>query len=920
MKFQFDKNQDYQLQAIQSVIDLLDGQSLAKSDFEFSMADTNSGSITFTEAGVGNNLTLTEEELLANLNEVQRKNELREDEISLNIEKLWYNEETTVDGVLEGKSVVTEFPNYSIEMETGTGKTYVYLRSIYELNKIYGFKKFVIVVPSVAIREGVIKSLQITFDHFQEIYENQPAEYKVYDSGRLTDLGNFAKSSAIQIFVINIDSFSKDVNIINQVRESGIKPIEYIQKSNPIVIIDEPQNMETDIRKRAIANLNPLFTLRYSATHKNLYNLVYKLDPVKAYDLGLVKQIEVDSVIARNDSSGAFISVDGFRMAKKSVTAKVSIFVNEKSGVQKKQVSVKVGDDIYKLSKNWDTYKDGYVINELDAENQFLEFSSGQIVYQGQAIGGLTDQILKEMVDATVENHIKKEKELHGKGIKVLSIFFIDRVANYREYNDAGDTVKGKFAEWFEESYTKWQSMPAYRGLMSFKATEVHDGYFSQDKTGKYKDTKESRTTKADDDTFNLIMRDKERLLDEKVPLRFIFSHSALREGWDNPNVFQICTLNETKSDIKKRQEIGRGLRLCVDQTGARNLDRAINRLTVIANEAYDSFSNALQKEIEEDCGVKFEGRIKNARARTRVKLKDKWMEDSLFLELWEKIRAKTEYKVDFSTSVLINNCVAALQAMPPIDRPVIYREKNIAKFVRDAKGKLIELGGEQKGSKEKMVKDIFYDIPDFIAYIQSKTELTRDTITQIVLKSNRLSEIFNNPQLFMDNLVRIIKHEFALIKINGIQYEKIADQVYEMKLFEAAEIEQYLENLLEIKKQVKTLYNYVAIDSLSSPERKFAEDCESRDDILFYVKLPRTFVVKTPIGLYNPDWALIKKEGSEETNIYFVAETKDSKAAIDHTLLRDSERLKIACAKKHFEVIDNVNYRVVGSVSDLKV
>ncbi|MFE2861651.1 restriction endonuclease [Sphingobacterium multivorum] len=920
MKLQFDKNQEYQLQAIQSVIDLFDGQPLSNSDFEFSMADTNSGSITFTEAGVGNNLALTEEELLTNLNKIQRENELREDEISPAIEKLWYNEDASVKGVLEGKSVVTEFPNYSVEMETGTGKTYVYLRSIYELNKVYGFKKFVIVVPSVAIREGVIKSLQITFDHFQEIYENQPADYKVYDSGRLTDLGNFAKSNAIQILVINIDSFTKDANVINQVRESGIKPIEYIQKSNPIVIIDEPQNMETDIRKRAIANLNPLFTLRYSATHKNLYNLVYKLDPVKAYDLGLVKQIEVDSVVARNDSSGAFIGVDGFRMAKKSVTAKVSIFVNEKTGVQKKQVSAKVGDDLYKLSKNWDIYKDGYVINEIDADNQFIEFSSGQIVYQGQAVGGLTDQILWEMVDATVENHFKKEKELQGKGIKVLSIFFIDRVANYREYDDSGNTVKGKFAEWFEESYTKWQSMPAYRGLMSFKATEVHDGYFSQDKAGKYKDTKETRTTKADDDTFNLIMRDKERLLDEKVPLRFIFSHSALREGWDNPNVFQICTLNETKSDIKKRQEIGRGLRLCVDQTGARNLDRAINRLTVIANEAYESFSKALQKEIEDDCGVKFEGRIKNARARTSVKLKDKWMEDALFLELWEKIRAKTEYKVDYSTSELITNCVTALQAMPPIERPVIYREKNVAKFVRDSKGKLIELGGEQKGSKEKMIKETNYDIPDFIAYIQSKTELTRDTITQIVLNSNRLGEIFNNPQLFMDSVVRIIKHEFDRIKINGIQYEKIAGQVYEMKLFESAEIEQYLENLIEVKKQAKTLYNYVAIDSLSSPERKFAEDCESRDDILFYVKLPRTFVVKTPIGPYNPDWALIKKEDGEETKIYFVAETKDPKAAKDRTLLRDRERLKIACAEKHFEVIDHVNYRVVGSVSDLKI
>lgn len=918
MKLQFDKKQKYQLDAINSIVDLFEGQTLNNSDFEFSLSDTSNGSLQFTESGVANNLILSEEELLANLNITQKNNNLRDSEISKGIEKLWYNDDTDLKGFVEGKSIISNFPNYSIEMETGTGKTYVYLRTIYQLNKVYGFKKFVIVVPSVAIREGVLKSLQITFDHLQEIYENQPAEYKMYDSGRLTELGNFAKGNAIQILVINIDSFTKDVNIINQVRESGIKPIEYIQKSNPIVIIDEPQNMETDIRKKAITNLNPLFTLRYSATHKNLYNLVYKLDPVKAYDLGLVKQIEVDSVISKNDSSGAFISVDNFKVAKKSITSKITIFVNGNEGVAKKQVTAKVGDDLYTLSKSWDIYKEGFVINELDADNEFIEFSSGKIVYKGQPIGGLTDQILKEMVDATVENHFKKEKELRSLGIKVLSIFFIDRVANYRSYDEQSIPSKGKYALWFEESFIKWQNMPAYKDLFTYSAEEVHNGYFSQDK-GKLKDTKEGKSTKADDETFKLIMQDKERLLDIETPLRFIFSHSALREGWDNPNVFQICTLNETKSDIKKRQEIGRGLRLCVDQTGARNLDRSVNRLTVIANESYESFSKALQKEIEDDCGVKFDGRIKNARKRDKVKLKDKWLDDVLFNDLWDKIKHKTKYKVNYSTITLIDNCVKALHKMPTIEKPVIYREKNVAKFIRDSEGNLIELGGEQKGSKERIVKDANYEIPDFIAYIQSKTELTRDTITQIVIQSNRLVEIFNNPQLFMDTVVKIIKYEFDRIKINGIEYEKIADQVYEMKLFEAAEIEHYIENLIAVKTQSKTLYNFIAIDSLSTPEKQFAEDCESRDDIIFYVKLPNKFQIKTPIGLYNPDWALIKKEEGEETKIYFVAETKDPKAAKDRTLLRDSERMKIACAEKHFEVIDDVHYRVVGSVSDLK-
>ncbi|WP_407503208.1 restriction endonuclease [Elizabethkingia miricola] len=919
MKLKFDSKQAYQLEAIQSVIDLFEGQHLNNSDFEFSFTSENSGSIKFTETGVGNNFTLTEEEILSNLIKVQNENNLRIDEVSNTLEKLWYNEVADNKGNITDTAIATTFPNFSVEMETGTGKTYVYLRSIYELNKVYGFKKFVIVVPSVAIREGVLKSLSITFDHFQGLYDNQPAEFKVYDSSRLTDLGNFAKSNAIQILVINIDSFTKDANVINQIRETGIKPIEYLQKSSPIVIIDEPQNMETDIRKKAIANLSPLFTLRYSATHKNQYNLIYKLDPVKAYDLGLVKQIEVDSVVTKNDSSGAFISIDKFISKKQSVTAKVTIFVSDKSGVTKKQVTVKIGDDLFKLSKGWDIYKDGYVVNELDAEDGYIEFSSGQIVYQGEAVGGLTDQILKEMIDATVENHFKKEKDLKAKSIKVLSIFFIDRVANYRSYDEQGNAVKGKFALWFEESFKKWKNMPAYRGMYGFEADDVHDGYFSQDK-GKLKDSKEGKSTKADDETFKLIMQDKERLLNIDTPLRFIFSHSALREGWDNPNVFQICTLNETKSEMKKRQEIGRGLRLCVDQTGERNLERSVNRLTVIANESYEAFSKALQSEIEEDTGVKFEGRIKNARERKKVQLKDKWLEDSLFLDLWEKIRYCTEYKVNYSTEELIKNCVTTLRKMPSIEKPVIYREKNIAKFIRDKEGNLIELGGEQKGSKEKIIKDTQYDIPDFVAYIQSKTELTRDTITKIILQSNRLGEIFNNPQLFMDTVVKIIKDEFDRIKINGIEYKKIAGQTYEMKLFEAAEIEQYLDNLIEVKKQVKTLYNYVVIDSLSSPEKRFAEDCETRDDILFYVKLPSKFQIKTPIGPYNPDWALIKKEDGEETKIYFVAETKDVKAAKDRSLLRDKERMKIECAEKHFKVIDNVQYRVVGSVSDLKV
>lgn len=918
MKLQFDKNQAYQLDAIQSVIDLFDGQHLNNSDFEFSLADESGGSIQFSEKGVGNLFTVNDQQILENLQRVQKSNELQAHEHSTQLEKLFYNDPPLSKSVLTKESTITTFPNFSIEMETGTGKTYVYLRSIYELNKVYGFKKFIIVVPSVAIREGAIKNLEITFDHFQEIYENVPAEFKVYDSTKLITLSNFAKSNVIQILVINIDSFTKDQNVINQIRETGVKPIEYLQGTNPIVIIDEPQNMETDIRKKAIAKLSPLFTLRYSATHINLYNLAYKLDPVRAYDLGLVKQIEVDSVVSQNDSSGAFISLDGFKLNKTSTTAKLTILTNEKTGVVKKTVNAKNGENLYDLSKRVEAYREGYIINFIDSEEGFVEFSSGTTVYKGESQGGLNDYILKDMVKATVENHFKKEKELASLGIKVLSLFFIDRVANYRSYDESGNVLQGKFAIWFEEAFNELIKNPKYKSLYPFKVEQMHNGYFSQDK-GRYKDSKEGKSTKADDETYQLIMKDKERLLDMAEPLRFIFSHSALREGWDNPNVFQICTLNESKSDLKKRQELGRGLRLCVDLTGKRNLQRSINRLTVIANESYDDFARALQKEIEDDCGVKFEGRIKNARNREKVVLKKNWQLDQNFIDLWEKIKYKTEYKVDYDTNELVSNASKLIKAMPTIPKPQIQRVKTETEFVRDERNRLVEVGGIVKSSKDRIISEVKYEIPDFLGYIQAKTELTRDTISKIVLSSGRIGEIFNNPQLFMDTVVKQIKTEFDRLKINGIKYEKIAGQVFEMKLFESSEIEEYIDNLIAVKKQEKTLYNYIQIDSLSKPEMDFARDCEGRDDVLFYIKLPSQFFIKTPIGNYNPDWALVKREDGDETKIYFVAETKDPKAIKDRTLLRDVERMKIHCGEKHFDQFDNVNFAVVGSVIDLK-
>lgn len=910
MKIQFEKNQQYQLDAIQSVIDLLEGQDLATTDFEFSLSEESGGSLLLSEAGVGNRLSIAPEQILENLHKVQEANEIPQ---SFQLEPLSYKNENS--------DIVThDFCNFSVEMETGTGKTYVYLRSIYELNKVYGFKKFIIVVPSVAIREGTVKNLEITFEHFQEIYGNVPANFEVYDSKKLVSLSNFARSNTIQILVINIDSFAKDQNVINQVRERGIKPIEHLQATNPIVIVDEPQNMETEIRKRAITNLAPLFTLRYSATHTNFYNLVYKLDPVKAYDLGLVKQIEVDSVLAQNANAGAFISLDSFKLAKNSTSAQLTILKSEKSGIVKKSVLAKNGDSLFLLSNGIEAYKDGYVINYIDSEEELIEFSGGTVLYKGQPQGGMNDEVQKEMIRATIENHLKKERELNPKEIKVLSVFFIDKVANYRSYNPDGTPQAGKFALWFEELFRELVKNPKYKDLYPHSVEQMHDGYFSQDK-GKFKDSSEGRSTKADDETYQLIMKDKERLLDMNTPLRFIFSHSALREGWDNPNVFQICTLNETKSEIKKRQEIGRGLRLCVNQTGIRNIDRSVNCLTVIANESYEDFANALQKEIEQDCGVKFEGRIKNARNRQKIELKKNWDLDQHFLDLWDRIKHKTEYKVEYDTQDLIKSASDAVKRMPATPKPQVHREKNEMKFLKDESKRLLGIGGDIKSSKDRTIENVKFDIPDFVGYIQSKTELTRDTLSRIIMNSGRVGEIFNNPQLFMDSVVRAVKAEFDRLKVNGIKYEKIAGEYYQMTRFESEEIESYVENMIEVKSQEKTLYSHILIDSLSKPEIDFAKQCETREDVLFYIKLPNWFVVKTPIGNYNPDWALIKQEDGEQKKIYFVAETKDPKAAKDKTLLRETERMKIHCGEKHFEKFkdDNVEYRVVGSMTDLQ-
>ena len=881
MKLTFESNLSYQQEAIQSVVGLFEGQNKNESGYSYSLDEA--GALNMID-GIANKLVLSEEQILENLRKVQEQNEI------------------TLSDKLDGM-------HFSVEMETGTGKTYVYLRTIYELNRKYGFKKFVIVVPSIAIREGVLKNLQITHEHFQTLYDNTPVRYYVYDSSRISALRGFATGNDIEILVINIDAFAKDENIINRPNDklNGQEPIRFIQSVNPIVIVDEPQNMESEKRTAAIQNLNLLCTLRYSATHRNKYNLVYSLNPVKAYDLGLVKQIEVDSVLEENSLNGAFVALESILPAKTKITAKLTIDQNTKEGVKEKTISVRTGDDLYQLSNEREIYRNGYIVEEIDASNECLVFSNGETLYVGERHDDLNDDVMRFQMRRTIEEHLRKELKLNKQGIKVLSLFFIDRVANYRSYDAQGNIIQGKFAQWFEEIYAELISLPQFASLNHFPIEQIHNGYFSQDKKGHVKDT--NGETQADDDTYNLIMRDKETLLDMTNPLRFIFSHTALREGWDNPNVFQICTLNETKSEIKKRQEIGRGLRLAVNQEGARVRDKNINRLTVIANESYNNFAKALQTELQEDCGVNFAGRIKPKRKRVAVRYRKGFEADPLFLEIWDKLKAKTTYRVNYNTEELIRNAAKAVKEMPRIVAPSIRSVKTEVVITDDG------VTTNYKG--DKVAKgETDYIIPDYLGYIQNRTELTRSTIHAILEQSGRLDNIVINPQLFIDSAVSAIRRVLYDLMIDGIEYHRIGNADYEMRLFENNELEIYLNDFTyKVNHPAKTIYEeYVPLDS--SVENHFAQDCEQSNQVKFYFKLPDWFKIPTPIGSYNPDWAVVFED---DKRIYFVAETKDTGTDMpDLNRLHPSEKQKILCGIAHYKQIQDVEYRVVNCVSQL--
>lgn len=987
MKLHFEPDLDYQKLAIEAVADLFRGQEINRTEFTVTrrpLADSAGQSsldlggflgsqgelgLVESELGIGNRLTLLDDEIIGNLKDIQLRNGL-------------------------APSTALTSGDFTVEMETGTGKTYVYLRTIFELNRRYGFTKFVIVVPSVAIKEGVYKTLQITEEHFKGLYSGQPFDYFLYDSAKLGQVRNFATSPNIQIMVVTVGAINKkDVNNLYKDSEKtgGERPIDLIRATRPILIVDEPQSVDGGLEgrgKEALDAMNPLCTLRYSATHTNKHHMVFRLDAVDAYERKLVKQIEVASMEVEGGHNKAYVRFISASNGKGPVTARVEIDVQDGKAVRRKEVVVQDGDDLQELTKRA-VYADCR-IGEIRAgrNNQLLEVKlpGGEtFLSPGQAVGDVDADAMKRlMIRRTIHEHLEKEKRLAPLGIKVLSLFFIDSVEHYRSYDEDGNAVKGKYARIFEEEYRRAAKLPEFVSLfkevdLTSEAEEVHDGYFSIDKSRRWTDTADNNQAGRDnaERAYNLIMKDKEKLLGFETKLKFIFSHSALKEGWDNPNVFQICALREMGTERERRQTIGRGLRLCVNQKGERLRGFEINTLTVIATESYEEFAENLQKEIEKDTGIKFgivekhqfaaipvakadgstgmlgfeesaaifehlkaegfvdakgkvqdtlrkalkdgtfalpkslEGHlaavrdvlkkvagkldIKNADDRVVVKTRQAILESAEFQELWDRIKHKTTYRVHFDNEKLITDCAKAIANGPPVAKArVRIRKADLS----------IGQGGVEAKERDKnsgtivTIEEGDIALPDVLTDLQDRTQLTRKSLVRILTECGRLSDFKRNPQAFIEIAGELINRTKRLALVDGIKYQKIGDDsYYAQELFEQEELMGYLKNML--KDATKSVFEHVVYDS-GGVERSFAEQLEKNESVRIYAKLPAWFKVPTPLGTYNPDWAVLVEVSGEE-RLYFVVETKGSLFTDD---LRDQESAKIACSEAHFKAL----------------
>ena len=1000
MKLQF-KHQKFQADAAKAVVDVFAGQPYLTPTYLMDRgSDTHQ--LTLEEmsfTGWRNEPIvpeLSDQVVLEHLNKIQRANQI------------------APSPRLEGRY------NLTIEMETGVGKTYTYIKTMYELNRHYGWSKFIVVVPSVAIREGVYKSFQVTQEHFAEVY-GKKIRFFIYNSAQLTEIDRFASDSSINVMIINSQAFNargKDARRIYMKLDEfrSRRPIDIIAKTNPILIIDEPQSVEGKQTKERLKEFNPLFTLRYSATHRSdsIYNMVYRLDAMEAYNKKLVKKIAVKGITeSGSTATDGYVYLEGINLSKAAPTATIQFDYMGKSGLRKVSRKVGIGYNLYDNSGDvtkLEEYKNGFVVKAIDGRDDSLEFLNGVKLYAGDVVGKVTEEQLRRLqIRETILSHIERERQLFYKGIKVLSLFFIDEVAHYKQYDAAGQPHNGIFADMFEEEYNDILSTMQLgigedeylKYLKSIKAEDTHAGYFSVDKKGHMTDSKlgdRKERTSDDRDAYDLIMKNKELLLDrdpKKSPVRFIFSHSALREGWDNPNVFQICTLKQSSSEVRKRQEVGRGLRLCVNQDGERmdanvlgNEVHNINILTVIASESYDSFAKGLQSEMAEAVADRpravtadlFKGKVlrdasgneqvvddalaqaicydliingyvdrKGAltdkffgdKANNQVKIAEEAADcadsvleilDSVyndgamkpenarsnnvelqvnpdklampeFKALWSRINSKSVYVVDFDTQELIQKAIRSLDKDLQVSKIYFKVESGSMEEVK-SKESLLEGSSFSKKKSEMYSQDkqvransaVKYDL---VGKLVEETGLTRKAVIAILtgIQPVVFNQFRENPEEFIIKASSLINDQKATAIIQHITYHVLDDR-YDTDVFTDPTLKGRLGT--NAMKSEKHLYDHILYDSTN--ERDFAKDLDVDSHVAVYVKLPDGFYISTPVGRYNPDWAIAFYEGAVK-HIYFVAETKGSMRSMQ---LRDIEKAKIHCAREHFKAISS--------------
>jgi len=796
------------------------------------------------------------------------------------------------------------FPNFSIEMETGTGKTYVYIRTALELAREFGLSKFLVIVPSVAVREGVLQTLTATHDHLAGLYPDVAYRWEAYSSDNLTQVRNFALSDGVEFLVMTLDSFNKASNVMLQAsdRLQGEMPVDLISQTRPILILDEPQNMESELSIRSLGRLAPLCALRYSATHRNPYNPIYRLTPFDAYRLGLVKRIEVAAAQRASADQLPYLRLDAIRAGPRSMQAKLTVRKRYKSGaIKDASVTVRPGDSLEQKTQRGEYA--GYDVDEIDALRSLVRFSSGAEIALNDSVGGDIEPLFREQIRYTIEEHFRKQERLRPAGLKVLSLFFIDRVDNYARPDGL---IRRLFVEEFSklrDEYPEWRDTDP---------DSVQAAYFAQRRQQgdmRFIDSRNGET-REDQAVYNLIMRRKERLLSFDEPVAFIFSHSALREGWDNPNIFQICTLSSARSEMRKRQEIGRGVRLAVDQSGARVHDEQANVLTVIANESYEKYVAQLQKEIEDEYGPDgLPPPPGNAHQRRNATRRNEAFHSVDFQLLWAQIKHKTRYHVVIDSERLIQDAADDLKAAT-IAPPRIVVQKAAVRVGSEDRFEAVAMSAARPVTIEESGRapDVVGAIIDILGRDNPPLRLTRRTVAGIIRNAGRLQDVRRSPQEFATVTARILKRQLRQRLLDGIVYERIGETYGDEQWSESEPSwEQYL------VAASRSLYDRVPVDSAT--ERRFVIEADARTDVRLFAKLPRWFTVPTPLGLYNPDWAIVMDGSDGGSRLFLVRETK---SATDPLELRGKESLKTVAGEAHFAQALQVDYRVITSAKDL--